>query len=55
MWLSDIPDAQLPDLLLVMMHKYLVLEVTFRKQECTLQILEPPQYVSDLPNPKGTH
>lgn len=55
MWPSDIPDAQLPDVLLVMMHKHLVLEVTFRKQECTLQILDPPQHVSDLPNPKGTH
>lgn len=33
---SDIPDAQLPGVLLVMMHKYLVLQVAFRKQECTL-------------------
>lgn len=33
---SDIPDAQLPGVLLVMMNKYLVLQVASRKQECTL-------------------
>lgn len=55
MWPSDTPDAQLPDVLLVMAHQHLVLEVAFRKQECSLQILDPPKRVSGLLNPKGTH